>query len=60
MSKITVGEKIKLLEDYMDIQKGSVATIIYIDDFDQVTVSWLNGGQSSFSEEHLYKMFAIA
>ena len=60
MSRVTVGEKVKILEDYLDIRKGSVATIIYIDDFDQVTVSWHSGGQSSFPEEYLYKMFAVA
>lgn len=61
MDKITVGMKITLARD-IDSSKhvGSTATIVYIDDFDQIFVDWSEGGQSKFSEKEFLKYFDIA
>ncbi len=61
MEKITVGMTIKLIND-LDGNKpvGSTATIVYIDDFDQIFVDWTDGGQGKFSEEQLIKNFELA
>ena len=61
MGKITVGMEIKLIKDFDDTKTvGSTATIVYIDDFDQIFVDWSEGGQSKFSEEEFLKYFDIA
>lgn len=61
MDKITVGSKITLIKD-IDSKTpiGSTATIVYIDDFDQIFIDWTDGGQDSFTEEQLLKNFEIA
>lgn len=61
MDKITVGMSIKLIND-IDGRRpvGSTATIVYIDDFDQIFVDWTDGGQGRFSEEQLIKFFVPA
>lgn len=61
MEKITVGSKITLKNDVDGkIPIGSTATIVYIDDFDQIFVDWTDGGQTNFTEEQLLKNFEIA
>ncbi len=61
MEKVTVGMMVKLVND-LDGSKpiGSTATIVYIDDFDQIFVDWTDGGQGRFSEEQLIKNFELA
>ena len=60
MEKITVGMTIKLVKDFDGSRPvGSTATIVYIDDFDQIFVDWSDGGQAKFSEEQLMKIFEI-
>ena len=61
MDKITVGSKITLINDIDGKTPiGSTATIVYIDDFDQIFVDWTDGGQAHFTEEQLIKNFEIA
>ena len=61
MDKITVGMIIKLINDIDGrIPVVSTATIVYIDDFDQIFVDWTDGGQGRFSEEQLIKFFVPA
>lgn len=61
MDKITVGMKIKLVKDLDgSIPVGSTATIVYIDDFDQIFIDWTDGGQYKLDEEHLLNHFEIA
>ncbi len=60
MEKITVGMTIKLVKDFDGSRPvGSTATIVYIDDFDQIFVDWSDGGQAKFSEKQLMKIFEI-
>ncbi|SDA30214.1 hypothetical protein SAMN02910447_03145 [Ruminococcus sp. YE71] len=61
MDMITVGSMITLIKDIDGKTPiGSTATIVYIDDFDQIFVDWTDGGQAKFSEEQLLKNFEIA
>ena len=61
MDKITVGMTIKLVKDIGEnIPVGSTATIVYIDDFDQIFIDWSEGGQAKISEEQFLKNFEIA
>ncbi len=60
MEKITVGMTIKLIKDFDGSRPvGSTATIVYIDDFDQIFVDWSDGGQGRYTEEQLLKNFDI-
>ena len=61
MDKITVGMTIKLVKEIEEnIPVGSTATVVYIDDFDQIFVDWSYGKQGRFTEEQLLKNFEIA
>jgi hypothetical protein len=61
MDKITIGMKIKLVKDLDgSIPVGFTATIVYIDDFDQIFIDWTAGGQYKLDEEHLLNHFEIA
>ena len=61
MEKIAVGMTVKLIKDFDGSRPiGSTATIVYIDDFDQIFVDWSDGGQGKFSEEQLIKNFEVA
>ncbi|MCR5123235.1 MAG: DUF4314 domain-containing protein [Ruminococcus sp.] len=61
MEKIAVGMTIKLVKDYDGSKPvGSTATIVYIDDFDQIFVDWSDGGQAKFSEEQLVNYFELS
>ncbi len=47
---------IKLVKNIDEnIPIGSTATIVYIDDFDQVFIDWFDGGQARFTEEQLLR-----
>ena len=58
MDSITVGAKIKMTDtvtsDYPD---GSTATIIYIDEMDNVFIEWTDGKLSKFSDKQLLNGF---
>lgn len=52
---------LKLIKD-LDGKKpiGSTATVVYIDDFDQIFVDWTDGGQAKLTEEQLLSNFVAA
>ena len=50
MDSITVGAKIRMTEAVTgDYPVGSTATILYIDEMDNVFIEWSDGKLSSFS-----------
>ena len=58
MDSITVGDKIRLKENVGgDYAIGEVATILYIDDLDNVFVEWTDGKLTSFPEQRLLNCF---
>ena len=58
MDSITVGAKIKLTENVGgSYPVGAVATILYIDDLDNVFVEWADGKLTSFPEQRLLSCF---
>ena len=58
MDSITVGAKIRMTETVTgDYPVGSVATIIYIDEMDNVFIEWTDGKLSSFSDKQVLKDF---
>ena len=61
MNNIKVGMTIKLVRDIGEnIPVGSTATIVYIDDFDQIFIDWKDGSQAKISEKQLFKNFEAA
>ena len=61
MNNIKVGMTIKLVRDIGEnIPVGSTATIVYIDDFDQLFIDWKDGSQAKISEKQLFKNFEVA
>lgn len=60
MDSITVGAKIRMTENVGgSYPVGAVATILYIDDLDNVFVEWSDGKLTSFPENQLRKHFKI-
>ena len=58
MESITVGAKIKMTETVTnDYHIGSTATILYIDEMDNVFIEWSDGKLSSFSDKQVLKGF---
>ena len=58
MDSITVGAKIKMTETVTgDYPVGSAATIIYIDEMDNVFIEWTDGKLSKFSDKQVLKGF---
>ena len=58
MDLITVGAKIKMTETVTgEYPVGSTATIIYIDEMDNVFIEWLDGKLSQFSDKQLLNGF---
>ena len=58
MESITVGAKIRMTETVTgDYPVGSAATIIYIDEMDNVFIEWTDGKLSSFSDKQVLKGF---
>lgn len=58
MDSITVGAKIKMTKTVTnDYPIGSTATIIYIDEMDNVFIEWTDGKLSSFSDKQILKGF---
>lgn len=58
MDAITVGAKIKMTASItQDYPVGSTATIIYIDEMDNVFVEWSDGKLSSFSDKQVLNSF---
>ncbi len=58
MDSITVGAKIKMTETVTnDYPIGSTATILYIDEMDNVFIEWSDGKLSSFSDKQVIHGF---
>ena len=58
MDSITVGAKIKMTDTVTsDYPVGSTATIIYIDEMDNVFIEWTAGKLSKFSDKQLLNGF---
>lgn len=58
MESITIGAKVKMTEGITsDYPVGSTATIIYIDEMDNVFIEWSDGKLSSFSDKQVLKSF---
>ena len=58
MDTITVGAKIRLTGSVaVDRPVGEVATILYIDEMDNVFIEWTDGKLSSFSDKQVLKGF---
>ena len=58
MDSITVGAKIKMTASITsDYPVGSTATILYIDEMDNVFIEWTDGKLSSFSDKQVLKGF---
>ncbi len=58
MEKITAGMIIKLIKELDDrIPVGSIATIVYIDEFDQIFIDWIDCGQYKLDEKNLLSNF---
>ena len=54
MDSITVGAKIRMTEAVTgDYPVGSRATILYIDEMDNVFIEWSDGKLSSFSDKQV-------
>lgn len=61
MDSIKVGTKIRLTENTVgDYPVGAVATILYIDDLDNVFVEWTDGRLSSFPDQRVLNCFEEA
>lgn len=58
MDSITVGAKIRMTEAVTgDYSVGSTATILYIDEMDNVFIEWSDGKLSKFSDKQGLKGF---
>lgn len=58
MDSITVGAKIRMTEVVTgDYSVGSTATILYIDEMDNVFIEWSDGKLSKFSDKQVLKGF---
>ena len=58
LDAITVGAKVKMTEGITsDYPVGSTATIIYIDEMDNVFIEWSDGKLSSFSDKQVLNSF---
>lgn len=58
MDSITVGAKIRMTEAVTgDYSVGSTATILYIDEMDNVFIEWSDGKLSKFSDKQVLKSF---
>ena len=61
LDAITVGEKIRMTKRITrDYPIDSTATILYIDDFDVVSIEWADGKLSSFSDQQVLNSFEKA
>ena len=58
IDEVTAGAKVKLREKISDsVPVGSIATVLYIDDLDNVFIEWSDGKLSSFSDKQVLKGF---
>ena len=58
IDEVIAGAKVKLREKISDsVPIGSIATVLYIDDLDNVFIEWLDGKLSKFSDKQLLNGF---
>ncbi|MGN0631532.1 MAG: hypothetical protein ACI4JN_09420, partial [Ruminococcus sp.] len=62
IDEVTAGAKVKLREKISDsMPVGSIATVLYIDDLDNVFIEWKNDGRlTSFSKKNFKSLFDTA
>ena len=62
IDEVTAGIKVKLREKISDsVPVGSIATVLYIDDLDNVFIEWVSNGRlTSFSKKNFKSLFEIA
>ncbi len=61
IDEVTAGAKVKLREKISDsVPVGSIATVLYIDDLDNVFIEWMNDGRlTSFSKKNFKSLFEM-
>ena len=62
IDEVTAGAKVKLREKISEsVPAGSIATILYIDDLDNVFIEWVSNGRlTSFSKKNFKSLFDMA
>lgn len=62
IDEVTAGAKVKLREKICDsVPVGSIATVLYIGDLDNVFIEWVSNGQlTSFSKKNFKSLFEMA
>lgn len=62
IDEVTAGAKVKLREMISDsVPVGSIATVLYIDDLDNVFIEWVSNGRlTSFSKKNFKSLFDTA
>ena len=62
IDEVTVGAKVKLREKISDsFPIGSIATILYIDDLDNLDIDWRSSGRlTSFAKKNFKSLYEIA
>lgn len=62
IDEVTAGAKVKLREKISDsVPVGSIATVLYIDDLDNVFIEWVSNGRlTSFSKKNFKSLFDAA
>ena len=61
IDEVTAGAKVKLREKKSDsVPLGSIPTVLYIDDLDNVFIEWVSNGRlTSFSKKNFKKAVQI-
>lgn len=62
IDEVTAGAKVKLREKISDsVPVGSIATVLYIDNLDNVFIEWVSNGRlTSFSKKNFKSLFDAA
>ncbi len=62
IDEVADGAKVKLREKISEsVPVGSIATILYIDDLDNVFIEWVSNGRlTSFSKKNFMSLFEMA
>ena len=62
IDEVIAGAKVKLREKISDsVPVGSIDTVLYIDDLDNVFIEWVNNGRlTSFSKKNFKSLFEMA
>ena len=62
IDEVTAGAKVKLREKISDtVPVGSIATVLYIDDLDNVFIEWVSNGRLTlFPKKNFKSLFEMA